>query len=144
MSVGRICTRSVDLADPDESVQVAASRMNMRNVGTLLVVDEQKCPIGIITDRDLATRVVAKGLDPNTTPVSAVMSGVPESVTEGTPIESAIKVMREGPHRRLPVVNDKNELVGLVSLDDVLDLLSEEFVEIGKLIRRESPNALAL
>ncbi len=144
MSVGRICTRSVDLADCDESAQVAASRMNMRNVGTLLVVDEQKCPVGIITDRDLATRVVGKGLDPNTTPVSAVMSGVPESVTEETSIESAIKVMRDGPHRRLPVVNDKHELVGLVSLDDVLDLLSEEFTEIGKLIRRESPNALAL
>jgi CBS domain-containing protein len=144
MSVGRICTRSVDLADSDESAQVAASRMNMRNVGTLLVVDEQKCPVGIITDRDLATRVVGKGLDPSTTPVSAVMSGVPESVTEGTSIESAISTMRAGPHRRLPVVNDKNELVGLVSLDDVLDLLSEEFVEIGKLIRRESPNALAL
>ena len=144
MSVGRICTRSVDLADADESAQVAGSRMNMRNVGTLLVIDEQKCPVGIVTDRDLATRVVGKGLDPNTTPVSAVMSGVPESVTEDTSIESAITMMRSGPHRRLPVVSDKNELVGLVSLDDVLDLLSEEFVEIGKLIRRESPNALAL
>ena len=144
MSVGRICTRSVDLADPDESVQVAASRMNMRNVGTLLVVDDQKCAIGIITDRDLAIRVVGKGLDPNTTTVASVMSGAPESVTENTSIESAIASMRAGPHRRLPVVNDNNELVGLVSLDDVLDLLSEEFVEIGKLIRRESPSALAL
>ena len=144
MSVGRICTRSVDLADPDESVQSAASRMNTRNVGTLVVVDDQKCPIGIITDRDLAVRVVAKGLDPNSTIVESVMSPTPDSVKESTPIESAIAAMRAGPHRRLPVVDDESKLIGLVSLDDILDLLSEEFVEIGKLIRKESPNALAL
>ena len=144
MSVGRICTRSVDLADRGESVQMAASRMNTRNVGTLLVIDEQKCPIGILTDRDLAIRVVGKGLDPNSTTVESVMSPTPDSVTENTPIESAIAAMRAGPHRRLPVVDDESRLVGLVSLDDVLDLLSEEFEEIGKLIRKESPNALAL
>lgn len=144
MSVGRICTRSVDLADAGESVQMAASRMNTRNVGTLLVIDEQKCPIGILTDRDLAIRVVGKGLDPNATTVESVMSPTPDSVTENTPIESAIAAMRAGPHRRLPVVDDESRLVGLVSLDDVLDLLSEEFEEIGKLIRKESPNALAL
>ena len=82
MSVGRICTRSVDLADPGESVQIAASRMNTRNVGTLLVIDEQKHPIGILTDRDLAIRVVGKGLDPESTTVESVMSPTPESVTE--------------------------------------------------------------
>ena len=106
MSVGRICTRSVDLTDPDETVQIAASRMNTRNVGTLLVIDEQKCPIGILTDRDLAIRVVGKGLDPNTTTVQSVMSPTPDSVTENASIESAIAVMRAGPHRRLPVVDD--------------------------------------
>ena len=52
--------------------------------------------------------------------------------------------MRRGPHRRLPVVDEQNQLVGLLSLDDVLDLLSEEFEEIGKLVRKEGPNALAL
>ena len=144
MSVGRICTRSVDLADPDEAVQAAASRMNTRNVGTLLVIDEQKCPIGILTDRDLAVRVVGKGLDPNTTTVESVMSPTPDSVSESTPIETALAAMRARSHRRLPVVDSEGKLVGLVSLDDILDLLSEEFQDIGKLIRTESPNALAL
>ncbi len=144
MSVGRVCTREVDLADAGESVQVAASRMNTRNVGTLLVIDESKCPIGIMTDRDLAMRVVGKGLDPNSTTVESVMSAAPESVTEETPIESAIAAMRAGPHRRLPVVDENGRLVGLISLDDILDLLSEEFEEIGKLIRKEGPTALAL
>jgi CBS domain-containing protein len=144
MSVGRICVRTVDLADLDESVQVAASRMNTRNVGSLVVIDEQKSPVGIVTDRDLAIRVVAKGLDPNTTTLESVMSVLPDSVSEDASIESAIAAMRRGPYRRLPVVDDQNRLIGLISLDDILDLLSEEFEEIGKLVRREGPNALAL
>ena len=144
MSVGRICVRTVDLADLDETAQVAGSRMNTRNVGTLVVIDDQQSPVGIITDRDLAIRVVGKGLDPNTTKLEEVMSELPESVTENTSIESAIATMRRGPFRRLPVVDDQNRLIGLLSLDDVLELLSEEFEEIGKLVRRESPNALAM
>lgn len=144
MSVGRICIRTVDIADLDETVQVAASRMHTRNVGTLIVIDDAKNPIGILTDRDLAMRVVGKGLDPNTTAVESVMSSLPDSVTENTSIESAIAVMRRGPYRRLPVVDDQNRLVGLLSLDDILMLLSEEFEEIGQLVGKEGPNALAL
>jgi CBS domain-containing protein len=144
MSVGRICTRTVDLADLDETAQVAASRMNSRNVGTLVVIDDRKKPVGIVTDRDLAIRVVGKGLDPNTTTLESVLSSLPESVTEGTPIESAIAIMRGGPYRRLPVVDDEDQLIGLLSLDDILDLLSEEFEEIGKLVRKEGPNVVAL
>jgi CBS domain-containing protein len=143
MTIGRICTREVDLADPDESVQVAANRMNARNVGTLVVIDEDKRPIGILTDRDLAVRVVGKGLDPGATAVSAIMSPAPDTVTENSAIEAAISTMRRLSHRRLPVVDDDGHLVGLISLDDILDLLSEEFTEIGKLVRKEGPSALA-
>lgn len=144
MSVGKFCSRTVDVANLDETTQVAASRMNTRNVGSLIVIDSHKSPVGIITDRDLAMRVVGKGLDPNTTMIEAVMSDWPDSVTENTSIESAIAIMRRGPHRRLPVVDNQNQLVGILSLDDVLDLLSAEFEEIGKLLRKEGPNVLAL
>jgi CBS domain-containing protein len=118
--------------------------MNSRNVGTLVVLVEQKRPQGILTDRDLAIRVVGRGLDPNTTSVESVMSYPPETVLEDTPIESAIGIMRRGPSRRIVVVDDQDRLVGLLSLDDILELLSEEFQEIGKLVKRESPNSLAL
>ncbi len=143
MSVGRICVREVDLVDPDESVQIAAGRMHSRNVGTLMVLDKESRPVGILTDRDLAVRVVGKGLDAGKTTVRDVMSLAPTSVRESTSIESAISQMRAGPFRRLPVVDTDGKLVGLISLDDVLDLLSEEFAEIGQLLRRESPAALA-
>lgn len=142
MSVGRICTREVDLADLEESVQVAAERMRTRNVGTLVVIDEEKRPIGIVTDRDLALRVVGTGLDSASTLVSQVMSALPDTVTEDTPIEAAISLMRRGSHRRLPVVDDSGHLLGLVSLDDILDLLSEEFQEIGRLVRKEGSRVL--
>ena len=143
MSVGRICVRDVDLANPDEPVQKAAQRMHARNVGTLMVLDPDSRPVGILTDRDLATRVVAKGLDAYTTTVREVMSDAPRSVREDTTIEMALSQMRSGPFRRLPVTDANGELVGLVSIDDVLDLLSGEFTEIGRLIRNESPSTVA-
>lgn len=143
MSVGRICTRTVDVAAPNESAQVAAERMKIRNVGTLVVLDQNQCPVGIVTDRDLAMCVVAQGLDPAMTELEMVMSKLPDVVTENTPIEAAIGIMRRGCHRRLPVVDDDGQLLGLITLDDVLSLLSEEFEEIGELVRKEGPSSAA-
>jgi CBS domain-containing protein len=143
MSVGRICVREVDVAEPGETVQLAARRMNSRNVGTLMVLDKESRPVGIITDRDLAIRVVGEALDATTTSVAEVMSRAMVSVHEETPIEEALCRMRAGPYRRLPVVDDDGQLVGVVSLDDIIDLLSEEFAEIGRLLRKESPASLA-
>ncbi|WP_417377741.1 CBS domain-containing protein [Gimesia sp.] len=143
MTVGRICSKDVDLIDANESVQVAADRMNSRNVGTLIVIDEESHPIGMITDRDLALRIVGKGLDSIKTLVSEVMTRFPENVCEETTIEIALSKMRSGGFRRLPVVDDEGKLIGVLTLDDILELLSTEFAEIGKLIKKESPANLA-
>ena len=143
MSVGRICVREVDLADADESVQVAAARMHSRKVGTLVVLNPSKHPVGIVTDRDLTVRVLAEGRDYYATTVGEVMTEVPATVTEEMPIEQAVTIMRSGPFRRLPVVDDDGMLVGLLSVDDVLDLLAEEFNSINKLLQRESPASLS-
>ncbi|MEX0937642.1 MAG: CBS domain-containing protein [Pirellulales bacterium] len=143
MTVGRICVRNVDLADATETVQAAAQRMHSRNVGTLLVVDSEQHPQGIITDRDLCIRVVGESREPVATTVGEVMTECPTCIGEETPIEAAITLMRSGPFRRLPVVDCNGELVGLVSLDDILDLLTEEFRDIGELLAGESPRSLA-
>jgi CBS domain-containing protein len=142
MSVGRICIREVHLADPEETVQVAASRMNSRNVGTLFVQNTNCEPIGIITDRDVAIRVVGEALDPAQTTVADVMTKAPDSVYEEAPIEAALFHMRSGPYRRLPVVDNDGKLVGVVSLDDILELICEEFAEIGQLLQKERPRTL--
>ena len=143
MSVGRICIREVDTAEPEESVRTVARRMNDRNVGTLVVVDAAGRPTGIVTDRDLVVEVLARGRDPIQTTVGDVMTIGPRTVDESTPIELALTAMRAGPFRRLPVVDGAGKLVGLVSVDDVLSLLAEEMTEIGTLVRREGPACLA-
>ena len=143
MSVGRICTREVDFADPDESAWEVAERMHQRAVGTLVILDDDKKPIGIDTDRNLVERVMAQGKDPNTTLVSQVMTSQPMKVKEDTPIESALSMMRSCGFRRVPVVDDDDRLTGLLSLDDILTLLAEEFTEIGELLRRQTPRAAA-
>jgi CBS domain-containing protein len=141
MSVGRICLREVDLAEPGESVVEAARRMGERRVGTLVIVDGAGRPVGLVTDRDLAVRVVATGRDPRAISVGEVMTERPQIVSEGTPIESALSLMRSGSFRRLPVVNEDGKLVGILSFDDVLALLAEEFALIGALLAREAPRA---
>lgn len=143
MSVGDICVREVDLADCEESAQVVAQRMLARKVGTLVVIDDVRKPVGIITDRDLAVRVVAKGLDSHQTTVADVMTACPDTVHEDTSVDTAITLMRAGPFRRLPVVDGPGHLVGLLTLDDVLELLSEELSDIGRLVEEESPASLS-
>ena len=142
MSDGRICVREVHLAEAGESVASAAQRMLRHNLGTLIVLNDDTEPIGILTDRDLAIKIVAKER-PTTTAVREVMSRLPDSVDEDTPIEAALSRMRTGRHRRLPVVDKFGKLVGIVSLDDILELIAEEFRDIGKLISPEGSVAMA-
>jgi CBS domain-containing protein len=108
----------------------------------LVVLNEAGEPIGIVTDRDLALRALARGVNPADTKLGEVMSRTVRVVREDESIEAALAVMRSGPFRRLPVVGDDRKLVGLLSLDDILDLLAEEFSDIGMLMRREGPSVL--
>ena len=142
MTIGRICKREVDLADANETVQEAGQRMGNRSVGTLVVVDDRKIPVGIITDRDLAVRVVGKGLDPNAVRVIDVMTEHPKTVHEETAIEDSLRIMRAKGVRRLPVVDGGGALVGLLAMDDILALLAEEFGILGRVIERSSPHIL--
>jgi CBS domain-containing protein len=143
MSVGRLCIRDVDLAEVSESAWQAAERMHQHGVGTLVVADADRKPIGILTDRDLVERVLARNIDPHETTVGEVMTERPTTIPEGAPIESALRMMRSGRFRRLPVVDGKGQLVGLLSLDDVLMLIAEEFADIGQLLSCETPRAVA-
>ena len=143
MSVARICQRVVDLASADEPVRTAAERMHQRTVGCLVIVGAENEPIGIITDRDLMIRVVAAGRDPFTTRVEDVMTREPRVISESSPLEDALSLMRSGAFRRLPVVDHQDRLVGIITLDDILMLLSEEFSQVGQLLHRETPYAAA-
>ncbi|MGI9456799.1 MAG: CBS domain-containing protein [Aeoliella sp.] len=143
MSVGQACARHVDQVTAGESVQTAASRMRDRMVGSLVICDETNRPIGIVTDRDLVTRVVATGLDASSTSIGEVMTKSPHCIDESAAMQKALVEMRTGPYRRLPVIKGDGQLVGMITLDDVLHHLAEEFLQIGCLVRRESPTELA-
>jgi CBS domain-containing protein len=143
MSAGRICVRDVDLADPGESAWEAAARMHQRAVGALVVLNDSREPIGIITDRDLVERVLSPCTDPQSTPVSEIMTPSPKTISEDDSIEAALTLMRSGRFRRLPVVDRDGKLVGLLTLDDILMLLAEELAQVGQLLERETPRAVA-
>jgi len=140
MTIGTICSRNVDLADATESVHAIAQRMLQRNVGTVVVQDEKRRPIGILTDRDLVIKVLAHGLDGTVTTVGEIMTDYPRTVREDMPIDAALVEMRAGAFRRLPVVDEDGALVGVVSLDDILRKLAAETQMIGSLLARESPD----
>jgi CBS domain-containing protein len=143
MSVGRICIRDVDTAEPRESVLDVARRMRDRQVGTVIVIDDVSRPMELVTDRDIVTRMVAGNRDAARTPVEDIMTAMPTTVLQDTSIESALGHMRSARLRRLPVVNGSGALVGIITLDDILALLADEFTLIGGLIEREAPHRAA-
>jgi CBS domain-containing protein len=126
-------------------IRLAARRMKEHDVGTLVVLEHEgaKTVAGIVTDRDIALRCVAAKLDPDTTPVSAIMTKPVRAVDEDMPIDDVITRMAEAAARRLVVTGKDGHLVGILSLDDVLDLLVGEMVPIGRLLERQAPHVPA-
>jgi CBS domain-containing protein len=143
LDIESICQREPDSIRPDESVAAAAERMRQRTVGSLIVVDQANRPTGIVTDRDLVIRALADARDADTTPVSEVMTRDVVVAKSDTSLSSALRLMRRGPFRRLPIVNENGALVGLVTLDDMLMRLGRELAEVGGLIEMETPAAAA-
>jgi CBS domain-containing protein len=143
MTVAQVCQREIDTAETLESVRIAAQRMASRCVGTLLVLDARGRPVGILTDRDIALRVVADGRPASETTVAEVMTRDPKTISELAPIEDALALMRLHAVRRLPVVSPQGQLVGVVTLDDVLASVAEEMWQMGRVIRNSSPAVLA-
>ncbi len=134
MSAGAICTRLVHVVGPQETVLQAARLMQKEGVGTVVVVGDGRRPLGIVSDRDVAVRCVALERDAATTTVRELMSGPVAGVSESTPIEDALARMATMHTRRLLVVDREGALVGVLSLDDVLELLAEEAVSIGRVV----------
>jgi CBS domain-containing protein len=142
MTVASICQRTVDTVRPTETAYTAAQRLASRCVGSLVVVDDHGHAIGMLTDRDIALRIVAAGCDPQTI-VGDIMSGEPTLVAETAPVDEAMARMRERGVRRLPVVDEDLRLVGIVSLEDVLARLAREMALVGGFVQRTAPARLA-
>lgn len=139
MSAGKICSRVVVFANEAETLRDAALRMRDNNVGTLVILGEDRRPIGIVTDRDIVTRGVAEDRDAVYTTLAEVLTPEVKSIHESTPIEEALRLMERSAVRRLIVEADDGTLAGILSVDDVLELLAQEVGSIGRLLRVEAP-----
>jgi len=114
--------------------------MRQYHVGDLVVVDEfagKRVPVGIVTDRDMVIEIISQSLDLNKFSVGDIMSPQLVSVQENEGVFETIRLMRGKGIRRIPVVNQEGGLEGIVSADDILDLLAEEMVELAKIAPRE-------
>ncbi|TDD99940.1 CBS domain-containing protein [Jiangella asiatica] len=117
-SVGDVMTREIIGVSPTAPVLEAARAMRDHHIGDVLVLDDGALR-GVVTDRDLAVRVIAEGIDPETTLAAHVASADPVVITRPqASVAEAVQLMRERAVRRLPVVDD-GRAVGVVSLGDL-------------------------
>ena len=140
MSIGALCNREVVCASRETTVHDAAQLMRQRHVGTLVVVDDfsgRRVPVGIVTDRDIVVEVNAVGLDPKTITLGDIMDEALVTVSEGAGLHEAMGAMRAKGVRRLPVVGKEGELVGILAVDDLLELLGDELSDVARIIARE-------
>lgn len=142
MNVGHICTRNVHTARSIDTVRQAAAAMRDWNVGTVVVLDKRDKPLGILTDRDIATKITAEGRDPRDVTVEEIMTLRPDTIGEDAPLEFALARMRSNGCRRLPVTNAGGAVVGIVSLDDVLRVMADEMAQVARLLEAEAPRTV--
>jgi CBS domain-containing protein len=117
MKVSDVMTTDVDTVRPDQHARDAARFMLQANAGSIPVTDGRRL-VGMITDRDIAVRGVALGYGPDT-PVSELMTSGVVSTHADDGVEDAARKMGEAQVRRLPVIDDQQRLVGIVSLGDL-------------------------
>ena len=139
MTAGEICNRDVCIVKPDTPVVDAAREMKRHHVGDLVVVregDGDRVPIGILTDRDVAL-CTDRLVEHPTMRVFDVMSVELVTAAESDDLHAVLKKMESHGIRRLPIVNERGGLEGILTLDDVIELLSEELTDLVKLVAAE-------
>jgi len=140
MNAGERCNRQVVTATRETSITGAAQLMRDKHVGSLIIVenrDNHPEPVGILTDRDIVIEVLAENVDPDAVTVGDVMTTAVLKVCEHDSIFEVAQRMRARGVRRVPVVSNQGELVGVLAQDDILALLGEELSLLIKVSTRE-------
>jgi CBS domain-containing protein len=142
MNAYDLCQRHVVTVRKHEELANAARMMRERNVGCLVVVESAGAiggerPIGMLTDRDIVTNVIARESDPRETLVDDVMTRLPVTVWASSPIEDAFQRMKNGGVRRVPVVDERGRLAGILALDDIFEHMAQRVPFAATPIRRD-------
>lgn len=135
MTLQGMFKRCVVTATPMDTLSAVAEKMSKHNVGSVVIVESER-PVGILTDRDIALALGAKGISRDA-PAQTVMTRHVVAVPQDTGIFTATQYMKECGVRRLPVVDGDDHLVGMVSLDDILRCLGRELENLAEGVNHE-------
>ena len=135
MPISDLCAKNLISLEPSASLQFAAQLMKKNNIGGIVVLESngKDKPVGILTDRDIVLSVVAENL-PLTTKVEQVMSKNIIKVNESEGIATVIDKMANEGVRRMIIVNDAGTARGIVTSDDILQLMARELSSLGRLV----------
>jgi len=136
MSISEFCVRDVVCTTRTATIAKAAALMRQYHVGDVLVVDEvdgRRIPVGIVTDRDIVIEVVAAGVDPRLLKVGDLLQRPIVTVTEDRSYGDTIRLMTVNGVRRMPVVDHSGNLVGIISVDDMLRQLAVPLAALAEL-----------
>lgn len=140
MRIADICTRQAVSTEAGITIRQAAEMMRKHHVGALVVTQPpngERIPIGFVTDRDIVVAVVAVGINTDALTVGDIMSEELATCSESESIFDAIQTMRDRCVRRLPVINEKGGLAGMLSADDIYSALGTHVRELNAALTRE-------
>lgn len=140
MQLGEACNREVIIIADNSSVIEAAKLMRDYHVGSIVVTKKDEGitkPIGIITDRDIVIDVIAKDISPEKVTVNGIMNSKLITGKDTDQLWNSLRTMRTHGIRRMPVIDSDGCLVGIITADDILELFSEELLDLTRLIALE-------
>ncbi len=140
MAIADICNRDGAFARRGTTAQAAAKLMRHYHVGSLVVVEDKdgkREPVGIVTDRDIVLEINALDLDPNVITIGDIMNPELVTVPDSFGVMETAQLMRMKGVRRVPVIDNNYNLVGIVTIDDVLGMLAEELNEVARTVAHE-------
>ncbi|QFU83155.1 CBS domain-containing protein [Natronorubrum aibiense] len=138
MPVDNLARSDVITAATDESVQALATMMNDEDVGSIVITDGDE-PVGIVTDRDLTLEVVAEGTAPDELVAEDVMSTDLCTIAHDSGFYRATELMSEHGVRRLPVTDGDGDLTGIITVDDLNELLADEHQQLADVVQAQRP-----
>jgi CBS domain-containing protein len=142
IETGRLCHRNVVTIPPDEDIATAARVMRSTHIGFLIVCEtlpdgQGNKVVGVLTDRDIVVAVIARDADPHALKVADVMTRNPLMVREDCSVDATLAFMQDAGVRRVPVLGAHDELVGVLSLDDVVERLAQQLNSVVGAYRGE-------
>ena len=137
--IGKFCTHDVVTVTRETAIVEAATLMRKHHIGALVVIEQTRAgtvPVGVLTDRDVVVEIVAAGLSPATVKVGEVVQRPVVTIEEDAGYAEAVRRMSTNGVRRMPVVDARGKLVGIITIDDILHQLAGPLLALGELAGR--------